>query len=152
MSRQQKIGGLNFKKQKENGTLKEELEKFKPTHLKFNFSFITSNNNYSFKNQKFTLVHKAQLMDRIYALSDEEYTIIANRPKSIGFEFIPIKTTVKYNEAFDQSGFRKRASHKYMVIRLYPNCNPLPSRIIGKMVDKIFYVLYIDMNHSLYKG
>ncbi|PEJ57378.1 hypothetical protein CN692_13270 [Bacillus sp. AFS002410] len=151
-----RIKELKLKPKKGKGiSIKDELESFKPTHIKFNLSFVTSNNEFSFSNTSFEDHHKVKLMDRIFELSTEEYVVIANRPKNIAFEFIDSSSFIRdvsYNKIFDKAEFRKKSNDKFAVFRLYPNNNPLPTRIIGKIVNKIFYVMYIDLNHKMYKG
>lgn len=134
---------------------KEDISSFKPSHMKFNFSFMTTNNTFSFNNHEFSNEHKAQLIQRIFELSSEDYIVIAGRNKKIGIEFIDktnLKRPVEYGKKFDESDFRKKANEKFAVFRLYSNNNPIPARIIGKMVNKIFYVMFIDLNHEIYNG
>lgn len=134
---------------------KEEIASFRPTHMKFNFSFLTTNNTFSFENSDFSSQHQAQLLQRIFELSKEEYIVVQGWNKKIGVEFVDnssLKRPVAYGNKFDESEFRRKASDKFAVFRLYKNNNPIPARIIGKMVNKIFYVMYIDLNHELYDG
>lgn len=63
--------------------LKHCTECFKLTHLKFNFSFMKYDDD-------FTSEHKIALIDRIEKLSNPEYQIIAGWDKKIGFETIDI--------------------------------------------------------------
>jgi hypothetical protein len=134
---------------------RNEIESFKPTHMKFNFSFMTTNNAFSFENSDFLPVHQAQLLKRVYELSQEDYVVISGRNKKIGLEFIEkssFNRPVEYSKKFDESDFRKKANDKFAVFRLYTNNNPIPARIIGKIVNKIFYIMFIDLSHDIYDG
>ena len=97
---------------------------YNPTHIKFNFSFITYMDN-------FTDEHKVKMMDRLIEISKEPYLVVAGWRKEIGFENIKV-------------------DGKYTIIRLYPNGNPCNSRIIGKMIHNIFYIFFIDIKGNLY--
>ncbi|WPC79709.1 hypothetical protein [Bacillus halotolerans] len=134
---------------------REDIGAFKPTHIKFNFSFLTTNKSYSFENPELKDEYKAQLLSRMVELSSEDYYIISGLAKNRGLEFLPrssFNTAIKYNPEFEKSEFRKNASDKYAVFRLYSNNNPIPGRIIGKIANKIFYVFFIDLKHKIYKG
>lgn len=65
--------------------LKEKIENvsFEPTHIKFNFSFITYCEN--FDNE-----HKIQFVNRLFDLSKESYLVVSGWPKEIGFENVPL--------------------------------------------------------------
>jgi len=39
---------------------------------------------------------------------------------------------------------------KYSIFRLYKKNNSTPGRIIGKLVNKVFYIFYIDVKGNLY--
>lgn len=121
---------------------KECTHCFTPTHLKFNFSFITYMDN-------FEEIHKAHLIDRILELSKEPYLVVSNWPKNIGFEYIRLDISKDINPDFFKSSHRV-FDGKYHVIRLYTNNNPLPSRIIGKIIRNVFYIFFIDINGDLY--
>ena len=132
-----------MKKIKKDSRLIKENVSFSPTHIMFNFSFLSYMENFD-KN------HKAQLVNRIIELSKEPYLVLAQWPKEKGFENISIEINKKINPNFFESENRT-FDGKYTIIRLYPNNNPLPSRIIGKMLNKIFYVFFIDIEVKLYK-
>lgn len=36
-------------------------------------------------------------------------------------------------------------------MRIYPNNNPINARVIGVMINKIFYIFFIDIGGNLYK-
>lgn len=121
--------------------LKHCTECFKPTHLKFNFSFMKYEDD-------FTNEHKSALIDRIEKLSAQNYQIVAGWNKSIGFETIDISINKQIHPEFAQSD--RKYDNKYTIFRLYPNNNPLPSRIIGKLINKVFYILFIDIKGKYY--
>lgn len=127
------------KKQK----LKEKIENtsLELTHIKFNFSFITYCDN--FDNE-----HKIQFVNRLFDLSKESYLVVSNWPKEIGFETVPLNIKKEIHPSFTNEN--RKFDGKYTVIRLYTNNNPLPSRIIGKMINKIFYIFFIDIKGELY--
>lgn len=147
---------LKIKDKESNRIHKDEIKKNKPTHIKFNYSFLTSNNSLCYNNTNFVEGHKLQLLQRVIELSDKELIHILAYKKNIGLEFIEKKDfilDVKYNQKFDDVEYRKKESNgKYAVFRLYTNNKPLPSRIVGKMINNVFYIMYIDLNHELYKG
>ena len=124
--------------------LKRKIEqaKFEATHIKFNFSFI----NYD---KDFNDEHKIQFVKRLFDLSKESYLVVASWGKEIGFENIKLDIKKEIMPSFFNGN--RQFDGKYTVIRLYPNNNPFPSRIIGKMINKIFYVFFIDICGNLYK-
>lgn len=123
--------------------LKEKIENisFEPTHIKFNFSFITYSKDFDGE-------HKIQFVNRLLDLSKESYLVVSGWPKEIGFENVPLNIKKEIHPNFTNQ-YRK-FDGKYTVIRLYTNNNPMPSRIIGKMINKIFYVFFIDIKGDLY--
>ena len=123
--------------------LKEKIENtsLELTHIKFNFSFITYCDN--FDNE-----HKIQFVNRLFDLSKESYLVVSNWPKEIGFETVPLNIKKEIHPSFTNEN--RKFDGKYTVIRLYTNNNPLPSRIIGKMINKIFYIFFIDIKGELY--
>lgn len=124
--------------------LKDKIEQttFQPTHIKFNFSFMSYDDGFSDE-------HKIQFVKRLFDLSKEPYLVVSSWGKEIGFENIPLNIKKEIMPAFFNGN--RQFDGKYTVIRLYPNNNPLPSRIIGKMINKIFYVFFIDIYGNLYK-
>ena len=115
---------------------------YNPTHIKFNFSFITYMDN-------FTDEHKAKMMDRLIEISKEPYLVVAGWRKDIGFENIKVEIRKEISPKFFEGNNRK-FDGKYTIIRLYPNGNPCNSRIIGKMIHNIFYIFFIDIKGNLY--
>lgn len=113
------------------------------THLKFNFSFV----NYT---KGLTDIHKARILDRIMELSKYPYLVISNLGKKRGFEIVNLDIGIEIDPNFYEEPYRK-FNKKYAVIRIYPNNNPLPSRLIGTIVNNIFYIFFIDINGTLYR-
>lgn len=147
---------IKFKQKDNNKISKNDIKNNKPTHLKFNYSFITNNNRYSYKNEEFNGDHKLNFLNRIFQLSEKELIEIMAYSKNIGLEFIEkkdFKKDIEYNKKFEDVEYRKKETDgKYAIFRLYPNNNPLPSRIIGKLINNVFYIMYLDLKHELYKG
>lgn len=142
-------------KSKDNKKIsRKDILNNRPTHLKFNFSFITSNNSYCIENENFIEQHKLKFLERILFLSKEDIVKTYAYRKDIGIERIEksaIKKQVEYNKKFDDVEFRKRESDsKFTIFRIYPNNNPIPARVLGKVINNVFYIMFIDLNHDLY--
>lgn len=140
------------KKSSEKTNIEDIKGSYKFKYLKFNFSFLSNNSTYSFKNMDKQM--KADLIDRMEELSSMSYMQLSALPKNSGFEDIKessfsIKAKFK-EEQFNDGNFRNK-SDKFKVIRLYPNNNPKPVRLIGKESNNVFYLLYIDQEHKCYK-
>ncbi|MDK0719586.1 hypothetical protein P7A74_16445 [Clostridium perfringens] len=140
------------KKKKTEKTKIEDIKgSYKFKYLKFNFSFL-SNNKYGLK--KMDKQMKADLIDRMEELSSISYMELSALPKERGFEDIKsesISIEAEFKEKqFNDGNFRNK-SDKFKIIRLYPNNNPKPVRLIGKEANNIFYLLYIDQEHKCYK-
>lgn len=118
---------------------------FSPSHMLFNYSFI------SYGWEELNDTEKSQLFNRIYDLSSEEYLLISQRNKKIGIEFINENQIAKQipNNFFNVNTHRN-FSGKFCVFRLYPNNNPTAGRVIGVLINKIFYILFIDKKGKLY--
>ena len=115
---------------------------FQPQYLKFNFSFINYEEDLEDKD-------KIQLYERIKHISSEPYLVVSNWDKKIGFENVNIDISKKINPKFFDGN--RQFDEKYTIIRLYPNNNPTKGRIIGKIINKIFYIFFIDAKGKLYK-
>lgn len=118
--------------------------------FKFNFSFI--HKKYTFEDlEKEDLI---ELVDRLMFLSNRSITDVSMLGKENGFEMLyakDFKKVVKLPPDFNETNRAKNAGEKFMVIRLYPNNNPRPVRIIGKFCSPIFYVFYVDREHAFLK-
>ena len=87
-------------------------------------------------------------------LSSSPYNVIMNRGKKISFEHSEIaRLNIKKEipEAFKQRFDSKRYNNKWAIIRIYPNNNPIIARVIGVLINKIFYIFFIDIGGKLYK-
>ena len=117
---------------------------FNPTHLKFNFSFITYEKGFSKE-------YQIQFLNRIRELSKVPYLEMMQWPKAKGLEIekININKEISIN-FFNESSHREFNDKKYAIFRLYPNDNPIEARIIGRLIDKIFYIFFIDIGGNLY--
>ena len=113
---------------------------FSPKYLKFNFSFITFDES--------NKDDKAQLIKRIMEISKEPYIVVASWGKEIGFENVKVNISKQINPNFEDRN--RRFDGKYTIMRLYTNNNPTPGRIIGKLINHIFYIFYIDPKGELY--
>lgn len=113
---------------------------FSPKYLKFNFSFITFDES--------NKDDKAQLIKRIMEISREPYIVVASWGKEIGFENVKVNISKQINPNFEDGN--RRFDGKYTIMRLYTNNNPTPGRIIGKLINHIFYIFYIDPKGELY--
>jgi hypothetical protein len=143
----------NFKSSSSTKISKDEITRIKPTHLKFNFSFITSNNTFCFTNDEFGN-HKLSFLERIYELSQDDLVKVYLLSKNRGLETIEkIKRPITWNSKFEDAEFRKKEDNgKYTVFSVYPNNNPLPIRIFGKIIRNVYYIMFIDLKHELYDG
>ena len=115
-------------------------------YLKFNFSYITYEENFIDK-------YQLQFLKRLRELSTDTYNIIINRNKKIGLEFVEInelgikkEVTFKFKERFDA----KYYNNKLAIMRLYPNNNPIMARIIRVIIKNIYYIFFIDTGGKLY--
>lgn len=119
---------------------------FSPVNIKYNFSYIVYEDN-------FIEEYQLQFLKRIRELSSEPYNIIATRNKCIAFEFedkdklgINKEIPSEFNKRFPSKVY----NNKFAIFRLYTNDNPILARIIGVMINKIFYVFFIDIGGNLY--
>ena len=119
---------------------------FEPIYLKFNFSYIVYDEN-------FTNEHQVKFWERIRELSEPTYNVIMNRNKKISFEFPDmnqLKIEKKIPEQFLLRFESKKYNNKWAIMRIYPNNNPIIARVIGVIVNKIFYIFFIDIGGNLY--
>ncbi len=114
---------------------------FKSNHIVFNFAYISYCENFEKEDKK-------TLIDRMFEVSSVTYLELRRWDKYKGFEEERIeirkeipKRFINEIESFDG---------KYSILRLYKNNVPTPGRIIGKIVNKVFYVFYIDAKGVLY--
>ncbi len=115
---------------------------FQPKYFKFNFSFINYEEGLDDKD-------KIQLYERLKQISSEPYIIVSNWNKKIGFENVNVDIKKEINSNFFDG--HRYFDGKYTILRLYPNNNPTDGRIIGKLINKVFYIFFIDAKGKLYK-
>ena len=118
---------------------------YNPTHLKFNFSFIVLDDN-------FTEEYQIKFLERIRELSKYTYLEVLSWPKEKGIEIekLSLNKEIPPN-FFSGESHRNFNDGKYAIFRLYPNNNPIVGRIIGRLINKVFYIFYIDIGGKLYK-
>ena len=119
---------------------------FAPQYIKFNFSYIVYEEEFEEK-------YQLQFLKRIRELSTDTYTMILNRGKKIGFEFLEInglgiKKEVPYS--FSQRFESKEYNNKLAIMRLYTNNNPIVARVIGVIIRNVYYIFFIDIGGNLY--
>jgi hypothetical protein len=126
-------------------------------YLTFNFSFLSTNSNYNHSCIDFTPEHHTLLIQRLHELSQMDIvSLTASTSKHRGLEKInkfnsrDRISSIKLHPKFCSSKRTDLAGDCFWVFRLCPNNNPYPTRIIGKMIDDIFYVMFIDCDHELY--
>lgn len=114
---------------------------FKSKHIVFNFAYITYN-------EFFEKEEKATLIDRIRELSSVNYLEMMSwdRYKGIEEEKLKIRKEIPLGFINDIEEF----DGKYSIFRLYKGNEPTPGRVIGKLVNKVFYIFYIDVKGILY--
>lgn len=109
--------------------------------MKFNLSHIVYDND-------ITNEDKIAIFDRMRCLSSETYLTVASWEKNIGFETINVNISKQIPNNFLKNN--SNIDNKYTIIRIYTNNNPTPGRLIGKMINKIFYIFFIDVKGKLY--
>lgn len=126
-------------------------------YITFNFSFLTNNNSYNFNCKDCTQEHKGILIERLVDLSSRSLVFLtATTGKQQGLEKITSfgkKDKIKNMELhrkFQNSKRNELTGEEFWIFRLCPNNNPYETRIIGKMIDDVFYAMFIDYNHELY--
>ena len=115
---------------------------FKSNHIVFSFAYVTYDDN-------FDSDAKQTLIDRIQEVSSVNYLELMRWGRYKGFEEERLSISKEIprgfiNEIQDFDG-------KYSIMRLYKNNDPTKGRIIGKIVNKVFYIFYIDVKGILYK-
>lgn len=119
---------------------------FAPQYLKFNFSYIVHEDNFSEK-------YQVQFLKRIRELSDDTYNIIRNRDKKVGLEFIEIRELgirKKIPSKFEERFTNKEYNNKLAIMRLYTNNKPILARVIGVIIKNVYYIFFIDIGGKLY--
>ncbi|WP_157456133.1 hypothetical protein [Carnobacterium maltaromaticum] len=154
---------LKIKNNKKNNDIKVTHDQIRSAgerlHLTFNFSFLTSNKEFNLENTEFDTAHRNQLLQRLIELSKEDLIFVKAGKKFNYLECLKKEKLSKcrlkkmsIHPTFENGSRIKIAGDNFWVFRLYCNNMPLPSRVIGKMIDHTFYVMFIDLKHALYKG
>lgn len=74
-----------------------------------------------------------------------------NWNRKIGIEVERVSINKQISPSFfDGNSHRNFDSGKFAIFRLYPNDNPILGRVIGCLINKIFYVFFIDIGGKLY--
>lgn len=116
---------------------------FSPMYFKFNLAYLKNWNKLEDK-------YRAQLFNRMCELSAEPFILVMNRRRNIGFEIEHLDVGHQIPTVFAER-FNKDLYSKFAVIRLYPNNNPVMARVVGVLINKIFYIFYVDFGETGYK-
>ncbi len=114
---------------------------FKSNHIVFNFAYITYSDNFN-KDEKSTMI------DRMREISSVTYLELMRWDKYKGLEEERIK--INKNIPIEFCRDIEQFDGKYTIMRLYKNNYPTPGRIIGKLINKVFYIFFIDTKGVLY--
>ena len=115
---------------------------FRTNHIVFNFAYITYDEEFNEEDKKI-------LIDRIREISSVTYLELMAWPKNKGFEEVRVRISKEIPKNFEED--IKEFDGKYSIMRLYKNNIPTPGRIIGKLINKVFYIFYIDAKGKLYE-
>ena len=115
---------------------------FKSNHIVFSFAYVTYSDN-------FDDYAKQTLIDRIQEVSSVNYLELMTWDRYKGFEEERVQISKDVPRGFDNE--IKEFDGKYSIMRLYKSNEPTKRRIIGKLVNKVFYIFYIDVKGILYK-
>lgn len=135
-----------MKLRKSNSEKKEvALKTPKIEKITFNFSFITNQNGYDLLSNK--EIH-SKFTERVMALSSQNFVNVLMLKREQGFEQIPDRE-IKYINCpteFVNSHRNFESGDKFWVFRLSNK-----GRVVGKMIDKTYYVIGIDTKFDSYK-
>lgn len=111
----------------------------------FNFSFITTRKEYNIRNCEPKV--KKKLLEKLESLSSDDIVAIMALPREQGMEIMSEnEVNISPNSDFISSGRAKKAHDGYYIFRL----NTL-GRVIGKVIENVFYIIAIDTKFDLYK-
>ncbi|MBR6517845.1 MAG: hypothetical protein IKT40_13515 [Bacilli bacterium] len=132
-----------------NEQLLSNKSTFEPIFLKFNFTFL---------NDDFKKIDKAianKILETCKYISIRPWISVMNDPKKISFEQIPVNQInskmcrpTEYGSDVKFENSIRKLDNKRDVIRIRETDK---GRIIGKIVNKIFYVFYVDASGKGYK-
>lgn len=160
-NRRRKELTLKVSTPEKKASLRELLQKEQENlHIVFNFSFMSNNKSYNFENANFENADRCELLNRIAFLSMNDFVATLAFNKKLGFEKLKFESikkqklgTQKLHDKFSVGKPRyEKCGNDFWIFRLYPNNVPKPIRIIGKMDDYHFYLMFIDIEHDLYSG
>ena len=114
---------------------------FKSNHIVFNFAYISYCDNFGKE-------EKSVFVDRIQEVSSVTYLELLTWDKYKGIEEERLKINKEIPMRFEKD--IEVFDGKYTIMRLYKNNEPTPGRIIGKAVNRVFYIFYIDSRGKLY--
>lgn len=132
----------NNKIKQKKGTVKFCNNCFSPKYIKFNLSYFKPDNDFK--------GHEAQLLKRMISISSEDYVLLMNKPKEVSFEFEKVDIGRQIPEGF-KNRFKDKDYSKFAIMRLYPNNNPVMGRVIGVIINKVFYIFYVFIGEKGYK-
>lgn len=118
---------------------------FDPVFIKFNFAYIVYQDNFDDN-------HKLAFFRRMQDLSSVAYNVLMNRDKRTSFEFID-RNEIGINKQIPgpfKDRFDEKLYNKWAIMRIYPNNNPIVARVIGVIINKVFYIFFIDIGGNLY--
>lgn len=115
---------------------------FKSKHIVFNFAYVTYSDDFNEEEKKV-------LIDRMLEVSSVTYLELMMWDKYKGIEEERLKISKEIPIGFNSD--IEEFDGKYTILRLYKNNYPTPGRIIGKIVNKVFYIFYIDVKGTFYK-
>ena len=115
---------------------------FKSNHIIFSFAYLKYSKNLR---EKEALV----FFERLKEISSVDYSELRKWEKFKGFEEIKVKINKEIPPEFETE--IEKFNGKYTIFRLYKGNGITPGRIIGKLVNKVFYIFYIDVKGDLYK-
>lgn len=115
---------------------------FKSQHIVFSFAYLSYTKDMTDKDIQ-------AIWKRFRELSNIPYMELRDWDKVKGFEKVPLKISKMIPIKFEEE--IQKFDGLYNVMRIYKNNNPTPGRIIGKLVNKVFYMFYIDSKGELYK-
>lgn len=133
------------------GKIKKEKKKiattictncFKSNHIVFSFAYVTYSDD-------FDNYAKQTLIERMQEVSSVNYLELMRWAKYKGLEEERLNISKEIPRGFVEE--IQEFDGKYSIMRLYKNNEPTKGRIIGKLVNKVFYIFYIDVKGILYK-
>ena len=135
-----------MKIKKQPKIIKPCTECFNPQYFKFNFTYMENIEHIEAQ-------YKVQMLSRMIELSKSSFLSVSGFSKNIGFETEDIsKLRFKKDipHLFATRFSAKDYKNKLTIVRLYTNDNPILGRIIGVLINKVFYILFVDIGGKSY--